>query len=98
MHRCASHPGLIPPQTLPARPHACNRAANFTIPHAGSKNDRGPERKQTIFRLKLPGVGESIPGAEQKRDAASTLPLPVDEIELWRAHLTDIWCGPLTLS
>ena len=33
-----------------------------------------------------------------KRDAASTLPLPVDEIELWRAHLTDIWCGPLTLS
>ena len=97
MHRCAS--SLPSPQALPARPHAVRiRAANFTIPHAGSKNDRGPERKQTIFRLKLPGVGESIAGTEQKRDAASTLPLPVDEIELWRAHLTDIWCRPLALS
>ena len=35
--------------------------ANFNLPHSGSKNDRGPERKQTIFRLKLPGVGKSIP-------------------------------------
>ena len=68
-------------------------AANFTIPHAGSKNETGPERKQTIFRLKLPGVGESIPGTEQKRNVESTLPLPIEEIELWRAHLTDIWCA-----
>jgi hypothetical protein len=38
-------------------------------------------------------VGESIPGTEQKRNAESTLPLPLEEIELWRAHLTDIWCA-----
>jgi hypothetical protein len=25
-----------------------------------------PERKQTIFRLKLPGAGVSVPGVEQK--------------------------------
>ena len=72
----------------------CGRiAANFVVPHASSKNDFGPERKQTIFRLKLPGVGESIPGIEQKRNAESTLPLPTEEIELWRAHLTNVWCA-----
>jgi hypothetical protein len=38
-------------------------------------------------------MGESIPGTEQKRNAESTLPLPLEEIELWRAHLTDIWCA-----
>ena len=35
----------------------------FTLPHAVSRNQRRQERKQTIFRLKLPGVGVSIPGA-----------------------------------
>jgi hypothetical protein len=28
-----------------------------------------PERKQTIFRLKLPGAGVSVPGVEQKAGA-----------------------------
>jgi hypothetical protein len=58
-----------------------------------SPNERGPTREQIIFRFKLKGKGRSIQGVEQKRDAQSLLPLPDEEIERWRAQVTDCWRG-----
>ena len=81
--------------------------ATFLLPHAGSANDRGPDRLQMIFRF-VPAALEKIKagqpntfpewqkqwsGSDGGGGGKSWFPVSPDEVSDWRAHLIDCWQG-----
>lgn len=76
--------------------------ATFGLPHAGSANDRGPNRLQMIFRFVPPeldkikcGQPNTFPQWQQQwtEGADSWYPVSQPECDAWRAQLTDSWRG-----
>lgn len=56
----------------------------YHMPHTPSKNERGAERQQMIYRFALPGTpGGGRPGK----------PIAQEELDSWRAQLVDCWRG-----
>ena len=63
--------------------------STFEMPHAGSRNELGPQRQQIIFRFQREELGKGAPGNAQFHG-------PDEEAEVMdgiREQLTDCWRG-----